>query len=672
MADLEYDLVRGGRGTEQDSSTDEEDNGQEEKEDEFDRTDMGQVLLHKNAEEKAAFFTNVKKRQKHGSCKTQSYSCELCILRSFKERKRLERHEAEHSAPHCCTSSKQLKVLKAIHAERCAAAAADKLVSPTPDGVCSSGLLKSSADHVRAMLRECPSFSKIGTALKELDKVLAWVVTSTGMRLFITADAASMGFGRCGDTYYTESFLKLLLSWCLDPRVKCSTKRVQNRLLSHYIATGASVPFLVPHRQVVFELQKLCLQQYKHIASRGRELLLEREAFRAVTVDCAFKFLLSVKGQPKHGAKPSAGDERKGMHAVATARSLDGCMFLAKALPSEHPPSLLPTLAAVPGVFQQLEILGVDRPRDWDVPTTYLGLPSLLCIMGEPMHIVFAASSCYGSSMRPGIVTSLRKAAEKWCAPGTTPWLQRPLYRSIDGKSFELSAAESSWWTAPSFAAEAAAVFLKKLNERAPYATRLEYVKTIAAIKVIYSTELHRKSADNKTTLGEILGRAVEWRHIEYFANGSKWRAMRSIDRQAMANGTVGNEAEHADMKAWAQNVFKQTLERAVLVLDSWETSKILRHEASFYSPMPATWEGSGCEWLSRVLAKADNPSCQVPQISPTIRVGNGQRNTLRKPSVTRTAKQTVSKRPAMKRPASSHSIFSPVWKRPSTRITFR
>jgi hypothetical protein len=190
----------------------------------------------------------------------------------------------------------------------------------------------------------------------------------------------------------------------------------------------------------------------------------------------------------------------------------------------------------------------------------------------------------------------------------------------------------------------------------------MEYIKTVAAIKVLYSSELGRKTADNKTTLGGVLERAVQWRHIEYCANGSKWRVLHQIDRETMAAGTVGNEGK----KAWSQNLFKQTRERAVLVLKAWGMSKNLRHEASFYSPMPLSWGNSGCEWLSRVLVKADNPSCLLREVPATRRVGNGHRDEVVEPSVTSIKREVVAKRPAKKRPASSSSQqrFRSVWKR--------
>ena len=218
-----------------------------------------------------------------------------------------------------------------------------------------------------------------------------------------------------------------------------------------------------------------------------------------------------------------------------------------------------------------------------------------------------------------------------------------------------------------------AAGVLDNLNPEVPFASRLEYVKSIAAIKQLYHSHLHRPTSDGKTTLGGILVRAVEWKNIEYFANAAKWRNMNEISREEMVHGTVGNEAEHADMKAWAQNVFLQTCERAFTSLKAWVLSKILRHESSLYSPKRLSWDNAGCEWLSRVLAKATNPACRLSDVPPLRRAGFGRSEDLRKPSVPWMRRPTVVKKPGLKRPASSSGAqhFEGVWKRPSTRVCF-
>ena len=632
------------------------------------------TMLQLVAKEKADFFGRVNRRQAYGEHTGRNFACELCPMRAFQSRKRLAQHESEHIKPHCCISGKQFKAMKALFMERCAAQASDVLLARSPAGEWRVELLKASADQVRSMLQECPSYHKIGTALRHLDSVVAWAVTTGGMRLIIKSDALAMGFSRSGNMYYTDDFMRLLLSLCIDPRVKCSTKRVLGRLMTYFSNTSVPVPFMLPHRLTIHRLLVECLEQHGYIVTRGRERLQERQAFRAVTVDCAFKFMMTVKGQPKHGAPRREWQGDQGLHAVATARSQDGCMFAAIPLPAEHPPTIVADLAAIPGVFQQLEILGADRPRDWDTVAVFAALPSLQCVMGDPMHLVFAASSCYGSSKSPGVVKSLRKLAEKWCALGEANWLMRPFYRRLSGRDRPLTPREAMCVEAPRMTTQQASRHLEQLHERTPYSSRYQYIKAIVALKIAYSSELGRKTSDGETTLGDVLNRAIEWSNIEYYANGARWRNQHGVARRDMANGTVGNESEHADMKAWATNVFQQTRDRAVVVLKAWEMSKIVRHEAATYSPFPSTWGASGGEWLSRVLAKALAPVCCLRSVPPTKRMGNGNWRALRAPSIVRPPASAMQERPSLKRPASAtrRAGFEGVRSRKVRQIQFK
>ena len=527
---------------------------------------------------------------------------------------------------------------------------------------------------MRQMLLSSPSFDQMGTNLASLDEVTCWVLTENGMRIAIKRDAAAMDLRRSGNTYYTDNFLKLLLAWSLDTQTKGAGKRVLTCILNHFVSSRAEVPFLLPYTEVITDLQDVCVKQFRTIVVRGRDELQQRDAFRVITVDGTFKFLMSVQGQPKHGAASSCAS-RPGIHTVITARSIDGGVFYATAFGSENAVQVVPELAAIPGVFQQTEALGSDRPQDWDIPTTYMALPQLECVFGDAMHLCFAVSTAYGKSMKPAIVTALRAAVEKWCAVGESQWLRGAFftYRSPDRP---LSQVEASFWSKPTFTTATATKYLHDLNPARPFQSRLAYVKTLAAIKVLYATELSRPANDGKTSIGGLLDRAGQWKTIEYLANGARYRIINEIPRDHMVTGTVGNEAAHRTLKSWGYNVYHQTHQRAVRVLKLWEMSEILRHEASFFSPNPRKMQETGTYWLSRVLRKIPDPSCEVQDAPLTSRKGIGQvlRGALRSPTVHHTRKKpaAVLKRPTMKKPSTRTAASTGyVWKRPSTKITF-
>ena len=95
------------------------------------------------------------------------------------------------------------------------------------------------------------------------------------------------------------------------------------------------------------------------------------------------------------------------------------------------------------------------------------------------------------------------------------------------------------------------------MDDQQPFVTRYNYVKTMAAIKVLYADQLHRQTANGKINLGQVLERAVDWEMIEYFANGCRWRINNGIGTGEMVHGTVGNEGDHYDLKGWGRNIVK-------------------------------------------------------------------------------------------------------------------
>ena len=544
--------------------------------------------------------------------------------------------------------------------------------------------MKDSAGIMRRMLRECHSFHQLGTNHESLDRMAAWVLTASGMKLVIKKDVDAMGYKRGGNYYYSDQFLLHILAWSLDPHNKGSTKRVMSAIEKHYISAKADVPFMLPEKTIVKQLQMIAVSKYEHIISRGWSTLRTRDAFRVVTVDGTFKFLMSIIGQPKHGCRRDENSNRDGVHVVMTARTIDGCMFWAKTFGSEHAPSVVEKLALVQGVFEQLELLGVDRPKDWDVCTTFAALPRLQAISGDAMHLVFATSSAYGCSLKPKIVTCFKLLAEKWCATGSTLWLQGNFYRRGHTPNRPLTTREQMCWAEPSLSETQAQKVIDGIDCHQPFSSRLEYIKIPAAMKINFVSHLRRKTGDGKTTVGQVLQRAAQWESIEYLANGARWRVQNSILRDRMVNGTVGNEGDHFDVKSWGRNIIRQKRDRAEMMLAMWTKSKILTHESSFFSPNPRRNEDSGCYWLLKVLMKASNPSCELQASEPTHRRGVGALGqlALRRSPLSSASRQpaqgsTSAKRPAacqavMKRILKRPSAGQQVWRRPSTTVTFR
>ena len=115
-----------------------------------------------------------------------------------------------------CTSSKDLVAVKVMWAEQCAERAANRFLSTEQAKPELSGILQTSAAMLLSMPRKSPSFDSVGTNIADSDRVTSWVITAEGVKLFLKCDAASLGYRRCGDYFYTPEVLVKVLARSLD------------------------------------------------------------------------------------------------------------------------------------------------------------------------------------------------------------------------------------------------------------------------------------------------------------------------------------------------------------------------------------------------------------------------------------------------------------------------
>ena len=86
----------------------------------------------------------------------------------------------------------------------------------------------------------------------------------------------------------------------------------------------------------------------------------------------------------------------------------------------------------VPSLKEQMQMLGVDRPSDRDVPHVYELYPALECITGDGMHIVYDISACFGGSAEPAVVSDMKVCMLKWFVAGTCRWLSGGYFKTSE------------------------------------------------------------------------------------------------------------------------------------------------------------------------------------------------------------------------------------------------
>ena len=177
-----------------------------------------QALLASLKQEKEATIAHLLDRQQWGSWHG-SYPCPLCVNRVFSVKNRLMKHlSKDHSLEHCCVSSAQLRIIKALWAQKGARNTGNWVVGEVPDESQSDSMLKLSASIMRGMLKESPTFTSLRTTITHYDKIMLWAWTESGAKLVLRADASSLGLIRLShQVACTEKFVELMLTWSLDP-----------------------------------------------------------------------------------------------------------------------------------------------------------------------------------------------------------------------------------------------------------------------------------------------------------------------------------------------------------------------------------------------------------------------------------------------------------------------
>ena len=458
-----------------------------------------------------------------------------------------------------------------------------------------ANFMQTQASVMRAMLSHSPSFASVGTTINNFSdgRIVAWILTARGMQLTLRADHATIGAQSLPgkDLFYTPCFLKVLMRVALDPRTMAHTRSIKAVLPEAFASNGSPCPSLVPSRSIIWMLLVECSKDLTPVVRRGWSRLQSTGDFAAVSIDSTYKVLMSVQGQPKHGQPRVVEDggnacERE-IHAVATARSLRGCMFLARCFFSESVKPICDTLSSVPGTVQQLRLIQVDRPWDWDTQMTFDIFPLLECIGGSPMHVAFEVSYAFGRSSKPRIVKDIKKVMEKWAATGASDWLASDYYVAAKGPPRALSLDETRLVDNSTLDASAAKLLLKNIVCEVPFSSRKEYVEAIGAVMAAHPEHMQKKIPSADVSIQSALRRCIDPVMIEYYANGARWRHRNGIERRGMDLATVGNEGSHFDLRAWGRNVRSQKRARAECTVRFWEASNIIRWVAKDLFQLP-------------------------------------------------------------------------------------
>ena len=145
---------------------------------------------------------------------------------------------------------------------------------------------------------------------------------------------------------------------------------------------------------------------------------------RAIRHDGTYKVMMSVMGQPGHGASVRRYAEEHQLpseraHVVHTLSTMSGAMLLAA-------PEFSEARKTTPQFTRQAvsedaganycgvcEVLFTDRPRGIDHASTRIALPGIRAVACDPLHRVIELKACFGSK-RNRLSTALRRCHLKF------------------------------------------------------------------------------------------------------------------------------------------------------------------------------------------------------------------------------------------------------------------
>ena len=534
------------------------------------------------AQERDAVAEFAAERQRHKEA-IAAYRCSLCVERTFPRKERLRNHVAlRHSGPTCCSSSKQLRLARAIFdLDRTHQALAALGVRPA---AANGNYMRRSADAMREMLQDAPGAQNL-THATNWDKHLALLLTDGGPTYACKSDISDAT--RIGNAYCTDAFLRLVFGFCILPESKGSQRRVRGLLLAHFTASGCAHPGLLPGRQFVRKLQSFLANNpaVRDIARSARLLYHEAGELKVLRRDASFKFLTSTMYQPKHGkhVKSFRSETNRGeLHAVHTCMTRSGALAGAVALYSEGLPQVLSALLQSTDPYSSdVEVIFSDSPSTLDVPAVFQNFANLRCIAGDPLHRVFEIESCIAPQASP-LAKYMRLLHSKFTPKSSFHLcLEGPPFSKTRGAAAAFTAREAKLLS-DGVSAQLGARLVAKLQAGTyadePFASRYEYLQMLAALVATRAADMqkrHKKGYSVRTIFRRSMGSTAS----EYLLNGMRYICqMRGSRLQGGREipGTTTNESLHRELRSWGKDVWSQLPDRAVFVLAFFLCAKMI------------------------------------------------------------------------------------------------
>ena len=508
-------------------------------------------------------------------------ACRLCPCRSFRDVGRVKDHVKKYHVKkqnYAPAGSKHFGCAKAVFDNDC-------ILRVEGDNY-----LARAAVIMRTQLGSTPKSQRTNV----LDKEAAILLDAGGPRFVLKSKLVRMNCRRVGDYYYTHQFARLLTQHAITSEGYFD--RAHMKVLGQAQAAGSEIVALFPQKKESWEglFEDVFLSPGMNKILDG--MLEKCEAaseYESICVDGQMKACFPLIGQvsyraPKQLRQSQALPEKDALHVVLTFRGKAGAPLVITPAHWETSEDICTAMLEnmTHSQLAQVRHLCSDNASPKLLRCLREVCPNLLVLSLDPNHLFFVYESAFYENRTAGS-HFLRKIMRKFSATRG---------RLHNGRAYYTGGAINDYTRAEmtsrrllmhsSMALRRAAALEADIDTDRAFSSRAEFIQYLAAVVKLYPKDVKRKTTSGKT-IKAVLVSASEASRCEWYFNYSRY--IRTLPRKVLEllpTDTASNEALHAELKRWFQNV-PQGLHPSMLQLKlrMFHIAKVLAHTTALYHP---------------------------------------------------------------------------------------
>ena len=492
--------------------------------------------------------------QKTLKCNEVVKQCPLCPFRQFDRTSRVVTHLKQyHVEKHRWSPSgtKMLKTIMALWDH-------DQMATRTKAADQDIGYAERAASVVRSSVDPALPTGHMGD---RVDRALRLILDADGPR-YVHRDHVEgptrAPLRRIGNFFITRKFA--IEAFVQAVMAKSSINSTQMQMEEHMTRSGSRLVSLVPggHRWWETLLEDVFFSPAcDRIWAEIRAVWLERREFESVSIDCTFRSLYSLKGQAPHTAPRStqqaqALDPETALHALCTVKGATGGVLLLSPLRTEGASYICEEIGRWSEEERhQVRHVATDDPSRHLMHSLQKICPNLRYMSLDGMHLVFRYEQAFGRATTASS-TFLKKVIARTTGQGDgTSSSVGPIYTGVETLVPGLEEQNAIRMVADgSMAEDEATNIVNNIDSNRPIVTRLDFIKHLAALRVVWHDEGDRRLPNNsQITLREVLVNACVAGRIEWLLNYRRY--VETVDDawgKQLTAGTTSNEAFHREL----------------------------------------------------------------------------------------------------------------------------